>query len=79
MRVRGVGVLVHTELSLEKIIESAGLWEVTAESGAAVCGEEVSYPSISQICFTVDLSIAANDGVSEDVAVIPSHSLQVTD
>ena len=72
-------MLVHSELSLEKIVESPRLGEVAAETGAFVCVKEVSHSNNSQICFTVDLSIAANDWVSEDVAVIPSHSLQVTD
>ena len=72
-----MGVLTYTELPSKKITEVVWLGEVAAERRAPVCGEEMSHFNYSQVCCTVDLSSAANDRVSEDVAVITPHPLQV--
>ena len=73
-----MGVLTYTELPSKKITEVVWLGEVAAEKRAPVCVKEMSHSKNSQVCFTVDLPSAANDKVSEDVAVITSHPLQVT-
>ena len=70
---------MYTELTSKKIVEVAWPGEMAAETGASVCVEEMSHSNTSQVSFTINLPTAANDGVSEDVSVITSHSLQVAD
>ena len=72
-------MVTYTELTSKKIVEVAWPGEVAAETGASVCVKEMSHSNTSQVSFTVNLLTAANDGVSEDVTVITSHSLQVAD
>ena len=70
-------MVAYTELTSKIVVEVAWPGEAAAKTGASVCVEEMSHSNTSQISFTVNLPTAANDGVSEDVPVITSHSLQV--